>query len=129
MLRREPVVHVKGDEITIQTVDEPFTEIVIKGKATKHPSTTVEVDIDRSFLLVGLRRRLKDADRDLRAPRDGTFLLCDAKDLWAGVSAVADGVLARVAAVLFDGHFVGVQSSSVEGVVVLDVGRVEPGKQ
>lgn len=108
MLRREPVIHIKGDEITIQTVDKPLTEIVIIGKATKHPSTAMEVNIDRSFLLVWLGRRLKDADRDLDAPRDGTFLLCDAEYLWAGGSAVADGVLARVAAVLFDGHFVGV---------------------
>ena len=100
---------------------DSFAEIVIHAESTKHPSTTVEVDISCSFLGLALAIELwcwlKHPNGDLTSFH-GAFLLCDAKDIGAGRVAVGDGIAGRVLSKLLYWYFVRMETTCVETVVI-----------
>lgn len=128
MLRGQTVIHVKSNQIPIETVDDPFAKVMVDIQPTEDPSAAVEVYIGRSLLrlglLVGLWCWLKDANSDLSSLH-GTLLLCDAKDIRTGSTTVGDGVPGRILSILLYWHFVGMQTAGIVFVVVFDVDRVK----
>lgn len=132
MLGRQSVIHVKGDQLPVETVHDPFAKVMVKAEAAKHPPTAMEVDIGRPLLrlalVIELRSRLEDADGDV-APFDRALLLCDAEDIRTRSTAIGDGVPRRVLSEVLYRHLVGVQAPSIELVVVFYVDRIETREQ
>lgn len=111
MLGCQTVIYIEGDQLSVESMNDAFAEVMIKGEAAKHPPASVEIDVSCPLLglalVVELRSWLKDTDRYL-APVDWALLFCDAVDIRRRRAPIGDSVSGRVLSELFDCHLVGV---------------------